>query len=398
MTLFRIAMVLPNAIHLDRVLAQLNTLSPGSHEAEATRRNLARWKEIQDRLAAKSYGERHAKASALIGRKSRARSGSAHFKAARALQDYEFGIYELNDIYFSLLALASLVSERRPEEVLSSLADEEWHIKHEVLVRRAWMEAHRDLIAKNVALEFPFGCGVAERGRRERKGDKEFSTLIRFLHGFRAATGDELLLVSKCERPDFVVADAAGNFFGVEVSDVPPTVEGGDEQDAEEEVATCLSFLEVTGVRVVIHEPPSWQEITKDMPALTRWRDTDLLSAALSGMRASVPYSSGMCVEVEPCSPPYTVISSFKGGQEVENDELAFGDSLHESVRKKLWKNRKARPQPKVKPCYLALYANAPLHDFDRAVRRFEERFDFDISDYFSQVWLVSDAMVRRIV
>jgi hypothetical protein len=87
-----------------------------------------------------------------------------------------------------------------------------------------------------------------------------------------------------------------------------------------------------------------------------------------------------------------------RGGQEVEDDELAFGDSLYESVRKKLSKNGSARSQPSIKPCYLALYAAAPLHDFDRAVRRFQERFGLDISGYFYQVWLVSDAMVRRIV
>jgi hypothetical protein len=399
--LLRISTMLPAALHLDRVLTQLETLTPGSHEAEAAKRMLARWAGTQEALAGESYSERHARASALIGRKRRAPSGAVYFRAAHALQEYESRIYELNDLYFSLVALASLVAERRREEVLSSLADEEWYVKHEVLVRRAWMEAHRDLIAKNVALELPFGCVVAERGRRERGGDREFNTLLRFLHGLRAATGEELLFVSKSPtslRPDFTVADVSGSVFGIEVSDVPPTVEGGFEQDKEKEVVDSLSVLESAGIRVVIHEPPSWQEIAKDMAALTRWRDTDLLSAARSGMRISVPYALGLCVEVEPCAPPYTVISSFKGGQEVENAELAFGASLYESVRKKLFKNGRTRPRPEVKPCYLALYAAAPLYDFGLAVRRFQERFDLDISDYFSQVWLVSDAMVRRIV
>jgi hypothetical protein len=310
---FRIATTLLHAMDIDCVLVQLGTLPHDSQEAEAARRILARWREIQDQLASKSYSERHAEGAALLARQDRERSGDVHFEAARSLDEYEGGIYELNDLYCSLLALASLVAKRPREEVLSSLADEEWHIKHEVLVRHAWMHSHQKLIAENIALELPFGCAVAERGRRERRDDKEFSTLIRFLHGLRSATGDELLLVSKSETPDFVVTDAAGSLFGVEISDVPPTVAGGDEQDAEEEVATCLSFLEGTGVRVVIHEPPCWRDIAKDIPALTRWRDTDLLSAALSGMRVSVPYDSGLCVEVEPCSPPYTVIASFQG-------------------------------------------------------------------------------------
>jgi hypothetical protein len=399
--LLRIATMLPSALHLEPVLSQLGTLSPGSHEAEAARRMLARWTEIQEALAGESYSERHAKASALIGRKRRASSGAVYFAAAHALQEYESRICELNDLYCSLFALASLIAGTSREEMLSSLAGMDWHIRHEVLVRHAWMATHRDLIAKNVALELPFGCVVADRGRRERGDDREFNTLLRFLHGLRAATAEELLFVSKSPtslRPDFTVADLSGSLFGIEVSDVPPTVEGGFEQDKKNEVVDCLSFLESTGVRVVIHEPPSWREIAKDMPALTRWRDTDLLSAARSGMRISVPYASGLCVEVEPWSPPYIVISSFKGGEEVENAELAFGDSLYESVRKKLFKNGRARPLPEVKPCYLALYAAAPIHDFDRAVRHFQERFDLDISDYFSQVWLVSDAMVRRIV
>lgn len=397
MTLFRTATTLPHAMDIDRALMGLSAFPHGSQEAEAVRRMLARWKDLQEKVASTRYSELHAEAAALLERREPLVSGDVHFAAAWALDEYEGGICELNDLYCSLLALASLVDERSRGEVLSSIADEGWHIQHETLVRRAWMQAHQKFIAQNVALELPFGCTVAERGRQERRGDKEFSTLLRFLHGLRAATGDELLLVSKQETPDFAVVDGAGSHFGVEVSDVPPTIAGGDEQDAEEEISTCLSSLQSTGVRVVIFEPPSWREITKDMPALRQWRDTDLLSAALSGMRISVPYGSGLCVEMEPCSPPYTVISSFKGGQEVENAELAFGDSLYESVRKKLFKNNKLRQQPSVKPCYLALYAAAPLHDFDRAVRRFQECFDLDIFSYFFQVWLVSDAMVRRI-
>jgi hypothetical protein len=399
LTRFRTATTLPHAMDIDRVLIELGAFPQGSQEAEAVRRMLARWKELQEQVALTRYSERHAEAVALLERRESVASGDVHFAAARALNEHEGGICELNDLYCSLLALASLVAERSREEVLSSIADEGWHIQHETLVRRAWMQAHQKLITQNVTLELPLGCIVAERGRQERRGDKEFSTLLRFLHGLRPATGDALLFFSKQETPDFAVVDGSGNHFGVEVSDVPPTVAGGDEQDAEEEVASCLSVLQGADARVVIHEPPCWQKITKDMSALIRWRDTDLLSAALSGKRMSVQYALGLCVEVEPCSPPYTVISSFKGGQEVENAELAFGDSLCASVTKKLFNknNGKPRQQPSVKPCYLALYAAAPLHSFDRAVRRFQKSFDLDISSYFFQVWLVSDAIVRRI-
>ncbi len=382
----------------ERPLERLRALPEGSLEAEAASRMLARFREIQSRLATKSYSEREATAKALPDHHSRPPTGDQYFEAAYALDEYENGVCELNDLYCSLLALASLVADEAREEVLSSLAMQGWHIMHEVLARRAWMQAHQRLIAKNIGLELPFGCVVAARGRDERKDDKEFSTLIAFLHGLHVANGDRLLLVSKCETPDFTVKDSSGALFGVEVSDVPPTKEGGDEQDAEDEVVKCLSVLEHEGIRVVIHEPPSWQEIEKDMAAFARWRDTELLTAAHSGTRMSVWYPAGLCVEVEPCSPSYTVVTSFKGGQEVEHDELAFGDSLYESVRKKLWKkNGKPKLEPKVKPCYLALYANAPLWDFRRVVRRFQERFQLDISAYFCEVWLVSDAMVQRI-
>ena len=377
---FRSAATLPQALDLNGLLERLRAAPERSLESEAASKMVARFKEVQSRLAAKSYSEREATAKILLDSHSPSPTGDPHFAAAYALDEYEHGICELNDLYFSLLALASLVADKSREEMLSSLTMQEWHVKHEVLVRRAWMHAHHKLITKNIRLELPFGCIVAARGRDERKDDKEFSTLIPFLHGLRAVTGKQLLLIEKCERPDFRVTDASGVLFGVEVSEVPPTKEGGDEQDAEEEVVNCLSILEHEGIRVVIHEPPSWQEIEKDMETLARWRDTELLAAAHSGTRMSVCYPPGFCVEVEPCSPAYTVISSFKGGQEIEQNELAFGDSLYESVRKKLWKkDGKAKLEPRVKPCYLALYANAPIRDLTRARGRFQERFDLGL-------------------
>jgi hypothetical protein len=400
--MLRVATTLPDALPLNGILRDLALVPASSQEAEAGRRLLDRWHMTSDRLNAKSYAARYADYVTLGARDFQELSdveADSCLRAAHSLSEYAADMDGLNDLYFSLIALAALITGMSREELTASLTSGAWHILHEVITRHAWMHKHRQLIAENKGLESPFECLVARRERpRQRHCDVEFFTLLRFLHGLRAETGDELVLAAKNETPDFILEDSKGARFGAEISEVYASVEGGFEAAAEDKVVNCLASLERFGVRVVINEPPRWRTISKHLPQLVCWRDTELIQAAHEGKRVSRIHSSGLTVELEPLASPYTVVASFHGGQELANAEAAFSEALYEAVKNKLWKeNGNPRKPPSVTPCYLVLYPNVTLANLDSAVRLFRERPALDIGKYFSQVWLASERLTERI-
>ena len=61
-------------------------------------------------------------------------------------------------------------------------------------------------------------CRVPSRNKRANV-DREFDTFLRFSHGLKIATGEELSFIEKRERPDFAVETRAGQILGIEVGE-----------------------------------------------------------------------------------------------------------------------------------------------------------------------------------
>jgi hypothetical protein len=135
------------------------------------------------------------------------------------VENYSEAYGLLNDCFFSLVALGFFNSGACREDILASLKGQSWATKHEILTRWGWMSEQRKLLGKGAKLPEPYSCAVVHRRDEGRKTDKEFYTLLAFLHCLRADTGREFLFLSKQETPDFILEDERGDKVGAEMTE-----------------------------------------------------------------------------------------------------------------------------------------------------------------------------------
>lgn len=286
--------------------------------------------------------------------------------AARRVDIFLQANNQLNDSFFAVRAIIFACARLDREEILRVLQEEPWFVKHEILARWGWLDAHQLLTSRNLRLDQPFSFRVASRGRAGRRVDREFYQLLTFVNGLRAATGEELLFVEKGETPDFRLETTAGLPVGVEVTEAPVSWEWAAERDAEEEfLKMAWSVLGQRGIHLHILEPPSWRILETRLPEAEAWL-LDTLAQWETHREPTRLSSAALELSIEPSSWPHPAItvSDERGltGDDIQAGTLQLEESIASAITGKLQRpDGRARKRPEVRPCHLVIYPN---HDF----------------------------------
>lgn len=277
---------------------------------------------------------------------------------------YESTYGLLNEAFFSLVALGFLTAGTNRQEILAILVGQSWATKHEVLARWGWMQEHRALLRKGNDLPAPYSCVVAHRQREGRKTDREFRSLLSFLHCLRADTGLELLFSSKHETPDFILETTDGDKVGTEMTEVSISDEWDREQDAQRQFYDLiLTRLGRHHIHVHVQEPASWLRIIDRLSAFDTWLQTE--TVRITSVTDEIVLTNNELVlqlTLTPSSEPLDWIVSTSPGPIGDHSK-----EMHETLRQRIQnkinrrKDGSLKRAPAVRPCYLVIYPN---HDF----------------------------------
>lgn len=299
----------------------------------------------------------------------------------------------ISDLVPNLWAVSSTLRDLSADALERELEGEDWWLRHEVLVRRAWIEFHRDLLSAGRSVGYPFAGRVAERGTRSRGRDREFFTLVLLGHWVAACEGRQLLLSSVGETPDFNCREA-GIALGVEATEATPESSARRQVLEDRLVARLEGVAQEFGILLSV-------ECSGDLSLFSGQGDameTSLRAAITEGDPNRLSFSSGetrCSIEVNAGKSPAVLLSDPRGitGSEIVLDNGAALSCLVSSVERKL-----GGPTP-LRPCFLVIYPNflseANLRDvLDRAARQ----WNLDVSSHFDEVWVVQEQAAARIV
>lgn len=122
---------------------------------------------------------------------------------------------------FTLSAHSALSENLNRTQLLKSLENENWRVKHEVLTRWAWCRAQHDAIAQGQSFNRPFRCEVGSHEQRQTL-DREFWCLLRFLPHYAQATCRFPLFLeyrgNTHSSPDFDL-EVEGGRLGLEITE-----------------------------------------------------------------------------------------------------------------------------------------------------------------------------------
>lgn len=320
-------------------------------------------------------------------------------------------IDEIHDSYFGLIALSFLNSGQDRDAILTELGEGTWLEKMEVLARWGWMKEHQELLKKGDEIEHPFLCQVPPRNKRQNV-DREFDTFLRFSHGLKIATGEELLFFEKRESPDFAVETERGQVVGVEVGEAPLSQAWADDEDAMTRVHDSIRRIVCAGgFSLRLFDPPPgrfWLERLDQLEAcLGRVmeepsRETRIVRDPELRLDAELRQAE--------CAP---AIYSMSRRGEIQEDfrrqEEAVAKAVTEGIRKKIErieeKSGRSRPRkkPELRPCYLVLYPNKDfgIEDRNRAVDLARENLrasNVEPKSHFDEVWLAAEDFIHQVL
>jgi hypothetical protein len=296
---------------------------------------------------------------------------------------------------FAIWALRLLVEGKKRVEVLAELASRPWQTKHEVLTRWAWMEAEREKVLCDkrfdAKLDRPFQCcPCLDDDRPGHNLGREFDTLLCFLRHLRDRTGEELLIATKREGPDFEVEKVGGNRIGVEATDAPIRAGGQSDFYAERRARAELErsldpILRRRGESIEFQGAKSWTERL----------------AAVDPLREQL--------DVAPPAPAHFEIESnghrisadlFRSAKpRVESDALGYmGGDLVGTVKRSIREKLKGR-KPAIRPCILAVYpvciTRVDLGTVARALT--DDLSTQPVSTHFDEVWLCKEDFAAKL-
>jgi len=318
---------------------------------------------------------------------------------------------DIHDSYFGLAALSFLNSGQDRDAILNKLGDKTWLEKMEVLARWGWMKEHQDLLKKGDEIEYPFLCRVPPRNKRQNV-DREFDTFLRFSHGLKIYTGEELLFVRKRESPDFAVETDKGEIIGVEVGEAPLSQDWADDQDAMRTVHDALSRIVCdAGLNLVLFDSPPGRFWLERLNRLEACVSRAIEEAARQGAMTLRDEELRLDAELKPANSKPGIFSMSRRGEiheDFRRQEEAVAGAIAEGLRKKLERterNGRSRPRkkPEIRPCYLALYPNMDFGLEDRArtvdlARESLRASNVDPKSHFDQVWLTAEDFIHQVL
>lgn len=320
--------------------------------------------------------------------------------------DYAISHEQANEAYFSLIALHALDQNLSRDRILAGLIHDPWFIRHEVLTRWGWMSWQRMLLRKGEPLLKPYRCLVAGRGLPGRNSDREFSTLLRFVHWLCLLRGDRLLYVEKQGRrnPDFIVEDeGTGQQVGVEITEAPQSAEWAAIRDVEAAIGRVLS--EFARERSLAVRVLDWSQVPSLSSLCGRSRRNEIERMAaevalklscVSIDKNNVRISSGdldLRLTLAPSDAPAVWWESTKAGPEIREEEDQFVESIVQRVSSKLKKGESS-----VRPCNLVLYPNHDIGaDLDTILERAKKRLPPGIESHFDAVWFAGERVFDQL-
>jgi hypothetical protein len=315
---------------------------------------------------------------------------------------YGPAIEQANDSFFTLDAQEALASGLPDAQIAANYAALPWAEQAEILARYGWLKDQRHAIANGVTFSRPYTCTVSARNVPGRTIDREYFTLIRYLHGLALQTGERLLWTRKGETPDFVLRNASsGTLVGAEMGEAPLSQAWADERDAETQVIAALEpHLSQYGYSVTIYDAQSWRS----------WRSrigevTSALLKALSEIRETaqrvVCPELGIDWELRPARGETVVWTSSRRGQTAADDDQAVVDmaaAVVAAVSAKLVKNGRPRKKPSLRPCDLVLYPNGSDWSDPREVLRVAAaQVGSTFQTHFERIWMCSESFFGRL-
>lgn len=320
----------------------------------------------------------------------------------RDVETYEACANRLLPVTAGLLALDLLRRERDPVTAGEQLRDEPWFLRHEVLVRLAWMRHDQELLAAGRTRRHPYRCTVANRAEsRFRRTDREFHTLLLFGHGLKMAKGREILLVEKRERPDFAVLDVGdGTRLGVEITEAPQSDRWSKEEAFREQARRVIgAVLEELGLLADIERVADWARLGRRRTELGRAlrreltrvgtpeRPTDIFLEEF-GLKLSLVTSrageTGLRFEG----------AGFTGEDAVERANAELRKSVISAIEKKV-----SGAPPKIRPTLLVCYV---AHDYPARVESVLESIGAgdlpNCASRFEEVWCVWEEDIAQLL
>lgn len=301
-----------------------------------------------------------------------------------------------------LLALDLLRRGCDPVTAGEQLRDEPWFLRHEVLVRLAWMRHDQELRAAGRTRRHPYRCTVADRAEsRFRRTDREFHTLLLFGHGLKMAKGREIVLVEKRERPDFAVLDVgAGTRLGVEITEAPQSDRWSKEEAFREQARRVIAVvLEERGLVADIERVADWARLGR--------RNNDLERALRRELTCVDTPERPTEVFLDDFGLKLSLVSSrsgkaglrferagFTGEDAVERANAELRKSVVSAIEKKVF-----GAPPKIRPTLLVCYV---AHDYPARVESVLESIEAadlpDCASRFEEVWCVWEGGIVQLL
>jgi hypothetical protein len=320
--------------------------------------------------------------------------------------DYALSHEQANEAYFSLIALHALDQNLSRDRLFARLIHDPWFIRHEVLTRWGWMSWHRKLLRQGVNLPNPYSCTVARRNLPGRNSDREFSTLLRFLHWLCLLRGDRLLFVEKqgSLSPDFIVEDEqTGQRSGIEITEAPQSPEWSGVRDVEAAIGQVLSRFAAN--RDLVVRVLDWSRVPSltGLPGKSRLAEIERMAAEIElkltcvvSATSDLRVSSGdldLRLSLAPSDDPRVWWESTKAGPEIREEEDQFVESIVQRVSSKL-----AKREPSVRECHLVLYPNHDVGaDLDTVLDRTKQKLPTGIDSHFETIWFAGERVIDQL-
>jgi hypothetical protein len=312
---------------------------------------------------------------------------------AMRAESFDGAAAAISDAIPNLWATSSALRGLDEGALARELQNEDWWLQHEVVVRRAWIDFHRELLEAGKAVGYPFRSWVAGRGTRSRGRDREFFTLILLGHWMSACEGRRLLLSRVGETPDFVCCEA-GAEIGVEATEATPEARARNQTLEDRFVTRLNAVARELGALVTVECRGDLGQFLDQVDTIEASLRNELVRRD-GPRRVSCATGAVKCsIEIEPSASPAVLVSDPRGttGAEIALDNEAALATLHSAVDRKL-----AGPQPG-RPCLLAIYPNFLSEANLREVLDLaEQRWTRDVSSHFDEIWVVQEQAAARI-
>lgn len=352
---------------------------------------VSRWREVIEKSARSRYPEAELKQLAAEDEPFGGSDSAELDLLLRAAHEHEGLSQDLAYLIPSISALGAGIRRLSLTEWAEELQGRPYWLKHECLVRLAWVEWHRIQLANGNFVERPFRFQVSSRNtNRVRDRDRDFATLLMLGHALRSTTGQELFLEVVRETPDFVCR-LDGLECGVEAT-----------EGVVEDLARSASFQDkaLARVRAVLLEGGASVGFEGDFEWPALWAAIDEVERMLRGSLAQESWREGGAasfeiqvggerVEVELGHlEPGSVSWMGRDGQlreEIEAATALFRSAILARIEAKV-----AGKKPEIRPCILAIYGN-DLGDGDanEAATGLREVDLGHVLSHFDEIWIV---------